>query len=128
MSVKKQPDNNLSKEQNRFLKALQASLGNITGACAKIRISRQTYYNWMKNPEFAQAVENVNEANLDYAESKLLSLIRQENATAIIFYLKTKGKKRGYIERVENEVELNAFEKLLRSMPDEDEDETQEEP
>ena len=105
MPVKKQT-NNLSKEQNRFLKALQASLGNITGACAKIHISRQTYYNWMKNPEFAQAVEDVNEANLDYAESKLLSLIRQENATAIIFYLKTKGKKRGYIERVENEVEL----------------------
>lgn len=121
MPVKNQ-NNNLTKEQNRFLKALQASLGNITGACLKVRISRQTYYNWMKNPEFAEAVDNVNEANLDYAESKLLSLIRQENPTAIIFYLKTKGKNRGYIERVENEVELNAFEKLLRNMP-EDEDE-----
>ena len=114
---------NLTKEQNSFLKALKLSLGNVTGACAKVKISRQTYYNWLKIPEFAEAVDVVNESNLDYAESKLLSLIRQENPTAIIFYLKTKGKKRGYIERVENDVEINDFEKLLRGMPDDEENE-----
>lgn len=120
MAAKKLKYENLSKQQNRFLEALTLTLGNVTGACAKIKVSRQTYYNWMKNPEFAEAVEEVNESNLDYAESKLLSLIRQENPTAIIFYLKTKGKKRGYIERVENEVDVNAFEKLLRDMPDDE--------
>ena len=119
---KKQPaESNLSKKQWTFIKALESTLGNITGACAKARVSRQTYYNWMKNQEFADEVDAVNEANLDYAESKLLSLIRQENPTAIIFYLKTKGKKRGYVERIENEVEVNPFEKLLRDIPDEDE-------
>jgi hypothetical protein len=123
MAVKKLKYENLSKEQNRFLEALKLSLGNVTGACAKVKVSRQTYYNWMKNPEFADAVEEVNESNLDYAESKLLSLIRNENPTAIIFYLKTKGKKRGYIERVENEVDVNAFEKLLREMPDDEDSE-----
>lgn len=120
MAAKKLKYENLSKQQNRFLEALTLTLGNVAGACAKIKVSRQTYYNWMKNPEFAEAVEEVNESNLDYAESKLLSLIRQENPTAIIFYLKTKGKKRGYIERVENEVDVNAFEKLLRDMPDDE--------
>jgi hypothetical protein len=123
MAVKKLKYENLSKEQNRFLEALKLSLGNVTGACAKVKVSRQTYYNWMKNPEFADAVEEVNESNLDYAESKLLSLIRNENPTAIIFYLKTKGKKRGYIERMENEVDVNAFEKLLREMPDDEDSE-----
>lgn len=119
----KDQDNNFSRTQNRFLKALKETLGNITGACVKANISRQTYYNWMNDDEFAKAVDEVNESNLDYAESKLLSLIRQENATAIIFYLKTKGKKRGYIERVENDLGLNAFEDTLRSMgEDEDED------
>lgn len=46
-------------------------------------------------------MENINERNLDYAESALLKLIKEGNATALIFFLKTKGKHRGYIERSE---------------------------
>ncbi len=122
--AKKQADNNFTRKQNSFLKALKETLGNITAACMQVHISRQTYYNWMNDDEFAQAVDEVNESNLDYAESKLLSLIRQENATAIIFYLKTKGKSRGYVERIENDLGLNAFEETLRNMgEDDDEDE-----
>lgn len=122
MENKKKSLCNLSKEQNRFLKALKETLGNITGACLKIHISRQTYYNWMNNSEFAQAVEDTNESNIDYAESKLLSLIRDGNVTAIIFYLKTKGKKRGYIEKTEHDVNTNPFLELMQSLPDDDED------
>lgn len=111
-----------SKKQKQFLKALNLTTGNVTAACKQAKVSRQTYYNWMKDDDFAAAVDEVNESNLDYAESKLQSLIRQENPTAIIFYLKTKGKKRGYVERVENEVDINAFEKLLMDDVDDDDD------
>jgi hypothetical protein len=53
------------------------------------------------DPEYKKAVDDLQNVALDYAESKLHSQIKKENATAIIFYLKTKGKKRGYIERQE---------------------------
>jgi len=39
------------------------------------------------------------EIALDYGESKLFELIADKNPAAVIFFLKTKGKKRGYIEQ-----------------------------
>jgi hypothetical protein len=38
---------------------------------------------------------------LDFGESQLHSQIEKGNTSATIFFLKTKGKKRGYIERSE---------------------------
>jgi hypothetical protein len=41
------------------------------------------------------------------AESQLRSAIRSKNIAAIIFYLKTKGKGRDYIERTEQDVQAS---------------------
>lgn len=45
-----------------------------------------------------QAYLNEKESLLDIAESKLIENIQDNDNTAIIFYLKTQGKKRGYSE------------------------------
>jgi hypothetical protein len=75
---------------------------NISATCNALGISRQTYYNWLKNDEDLKLeIEHSQEAVLDNVESKLLSAINDGNITAIIFYLKTKGKGRGYVERSE---------------------------
>ena len=94
----------LSKKET-FLIALRNNLGHISKACTAANIHRQTYYSWIdKDPEFKQECADVEESLLDLTESKLLENIQKGDNTCIIFYLKTKGKKRGYVEKQEFEV------------------------
>ena len=83
----------------RFLKALAANAGNFTQACRGAQITRPSVYNWMRDhPKFKAEVDEVKESLLDFTESKLLKLIKDNNSTAIMFYLKTQGRGRGYGE------------------------------
>ena len=85
-----------------MLDSLEKSLGVVTTACKSVGISRQTHYQWMQeDEEYKKAVEDLNDVAIDFAESQLHKQIKDGNSTATIFYLKTKGKKRGYIERQE---------------------------
>jgi len=91
----------MAKDRDKFLEVFASKMGNVSKACEAANISRQTYYDWMKDNEFASKVDEVKEGLLDFAEHQLLSNIKDGKKTEIIFYLKTKGKKRGYIERQE---------------------------
>jgi len=85
-----------------MIEALEANLGIVTPAAAKIGIHRGTHYYWMKtDPDYAAAVESVQDIALDFAESKLHKLISEGDTGATIFLLKTLGKGRGYVERQE---------------------------
>jgi len=99
--------NNMDKSRHikkeSMLKALEKSLGIVTVACKKANIPRSTYYKWMReDKEFEAEVKDIENIALDFAESHLHKQIRDYNSTAAtIFYLKTKGKNRGYVERQE---------------------------
>lgn len=85
-----------------LLTALEKSFGVVTTACRNANISRQTFYNYYKDDEeFKKACDDIGEIALDMAESQLHKQILEGNTSATIFYLKTKGKKRGFIERQE---------------------------
>ena len=85
-----------------MLNALTKSLGVVTTACKFVDISRETHYRWLReDTEYKEAVESIADIAIDFAESKLHDSIENGSDTAIIFYLKTKGKKRGYVERQE---------------------------
>ena len=93
---------NTEKRKEAFLEALDKSLNNISQACHLAGVSRATVYNWIKEDEkFAKQVSELNEVVLDFVEAQLFKQIRDGNTTAIIFFLKTRGKKRGYVERQE---------------------------
>lgn len=110
-------------KQKRFLKHFAEGHGIISYACQAAGIARRTYYNWMESDEqFKKVVEDLQEEVIDRVESKLLTKINDEDLTAIIFYLKTKGKNRGYVEMVENKVTVNPFEEMMKALPDEPED------
>jgi hypothetical protein len=90
------------KKKAKLLDCLRETSGIVAYACEKAGISRVTYYNWCKeDPEFKRKAEDIQELQIDVAEAALLKKIKNEDTTAIIFYLKTKGKNRGYSERHE---------------------------
>lgn len=88
-----------------MLDALEKSLGVVTTACKSVGIGRTTHYMWLdEDPEYKAAVESISDVAIDFAESNLHKQIKGGNSTATIFYLKTKGKNRGYVERQEFDV------------------------
>lgn len=93
------PDEEAQKKAS-FLSALKASKGIIQTACDACGITRAMFYRWRDGDSgFKAKYDEVNEGQIDKVESKLLRKIDDGDTTAIIFYLKTKGKSRGYSER-----------------------------
>ena len=97
--------NKIQHNKKILLKALEKSMGIVSKACKIADLDRGTFYNYYKNDEdFKEAVDNMQDYVLDFAESKLLENIKDKKETSIIFYLKTKGRKRGYIEKQDVDV------------------------
>ena len=94
--------NKTEQHKKAILEALEMSLGVVTTACKKVGIGRTIFYEWLKDDEqFKEAVDEISNVTLDFAESQLHKQIMDGNTSATIFYLKTKGKNRGYVERSE---------------------------
>lgn len=92
----------LATRKKDMVEALKSALGIVSIACKTVGMDRATHYRWLKDdPNYAEAVADVSEIALDFAESSLHKQIKDGDTTATIFYLKTKGKKRGYIEKQE---------------------------
>jgi hypothetical protein len=86
----------------KLIQAIHESKGLLTLAAKKAGVTYWTLWKYTKDyPTVAKAVEESKEGLLDLAEAKLYQEINNNNMTAIIFFLKTKGKSRGYIERQE---------------------------
>ncbi|GIZ15512.1 hypothetical protein [Capnocytophaga catalasegens] len=88
---------------------------NISATCSALNITRKTFYSWReKRPKLNELLKEAEESIIDFAESKLLSNIQEGDTTSLIFFLKTKGKHRGYVEKVEQEVTVNPFFELMK--------------
>lgn len=108
----------LDTKKRNFLKALKESLGIVTTACDSLNISRTTYYTWLNNDsEFKNQVDDIQNIALDFAESALHKQIKNGNHISTIFYLKTKGKKRGYSEHLQPEKNIKTTGYVVQSEP-----------
>ena len=82
--------------------AIKKSRGFVSKAAADCNTSRTTFHKMInEHPTLREAVEDAREANKDFVENKLMTAINNDNITAIIFYLKTQAKDRGYVEKQE---------------------------
>lgn len=94
--------NKIQQYKKALLEALEKSLGVVTTACKTVGVDRGTFYRYYnEDATFKQAVDELENVALDFAESQLHKQIQNGEVSSTIFYLKTKGKKRGYIERQE---------------------------
>lgn len=82
-------------------KSIVRSFGNLSTAAKSLQVERATLYAWIEQEGLEEAVQEGRNRRLDFAESMLDKGMKEGNMTAIIFYLKTQGKSRGYIERQE---------------------------
>lgn len=103
--------------KKKILESLENHNGIVTTACKSIGLARSTFYKWCEDDaEFKASVDDIQEVAIDFVESKLMEKIngvytsgkegevydQPPSDTAIIFFLKTKGKSRGYQETVIN--------------------------
>ena len=138
VASERKPTKSTTIKKARFIKLFPKKAENISETCKSLKIDRKTYYKWIaKDKKFAKKIEELKEAGIDYAESQLKKLmtgivlpetkvfnhfgkiieceVERHFApckTSIIFFLKTKGKKRGYIEHVEEEKKADTNEKI----------------
>lgn len=85
-----------------IIEALKATGGLVYMAARKLGCDPSTINIRAKaSPEIREAIDSARGDMLDMAEHELKKAVRGGDMTAIIFTLKTIGKHRGYVERVE---------------------------
>lgn len=98
----------LTKKQQLMIESLKSNACNISQACKSANISRQTHYDWIdKSDNYKKEYNDVVESLIDFAESALMRQIKEGIVPSTIFFLKTRGKSRGYVERQEIDMEVD---------------------
>jgi len=88
--------------------ALKACRGKVYVAAERLGCDPETIKRHMKKkPEMAQYVADCRAAMVDKAEMALETCILNREHWAVALALKTLGKERGYVERTEQQVEVN---------------------
>lgn len=87
---------------NDYINAIHKHHGIITYVAEELGVHRAAVYRMRERHErVAIALNEARERMTDHVENKLMQRINEGDTTATIFYLKTQGKARGYVERTE---------------------------
>ena len=98
----------MAKRKERLLDCLVKCNGVISHACEMANVNRRLYYDYYQNdPDFRRDADKVEDIVFDKVEHKLFDLIEAGNAQVLLYYLKTKMKKRGYIEKTEMDLNIS---------------------
>jgi hypothetical protein len=89
---------------HQFLEAIPGTGGIVTAIARKVGCAWATARKFIDtHPTVASAYQDECESILDLAEAKTISAIKDGDTQMIRYYLSTKGKRRGYSEKVETE-------------------------
>lgn len=117
------PNTRVTEEQ--VLTAIKKNKGLLYAAARELGVSTKTLSNYGSRwPSVAEAISEEKGLMLDFSESKLYQAINNGEAWAICFFLKTRGKHRGFTERFEIETShgnipgsAGVLEKVIAEMP-----------
>jgi hypothetical protein len=116
---KREPRVSTAIRKKAMIEAMQNSLGNITYSTRSIGVSRASHYGWMRTDEnYKKQIEECKEIALDFVEAALMKLISKGKTSAIIYFLKHRGRSRGYnigchgCKYLEQANQKNEFEKM----------------
>jgi hypothetical protein len=91
--------------EERVIAALERSHGLMQPAARELRTTREIIFDYScRFPAVRRCISDNRESTLDMAEARLISAVRAGNLKAIIFFLKTRGRERGYGQKFETEV------------------------
>lgn len=120
-------ENKTEHNKKKLVEAMERALGVVTTACKLAGLGRTIFYEYYKtDEEFKRACDDIENVALDFAESQLHKQIKGGNPASTIFFLKTKGKKRGYFEKTLNEninkgmLEIKVSDKLNQALKDDE--------
>lgn len=99
----------------QVIKAVKDSHGILTAVAERLGCNRTTVYDYAKRYLSVQkAIDEERDVIIDKAEDTLFKkAIQDEDTTSLIFLLKTVGKRRGYIERQERDVNISNLSEWL---------------
>ena len=113
------PHRKISKSQ--YVEALRAARGLVSVAAERLGMTPNGVYKAIQRmPELREVQEEATEKMLDFAEAKLYQHIADDNLQATVFYLKTRGKHRGYVEKQEQAGEMRVVVEHVRQPIPED--------
>jgi hypothetical protein len=96
-----------------LLEALEKSLGIVTEACEKSGLSRTQHYKWYKeDDDYKNAVDSIENKFIDFAETHLKKQIENGSTQATTFFLRTRGRRRGYNEK--QEIDLTSGDEKIK--------------
>jgi hypothetical protein len=85
--------------------ALMETFGNVALSARRLGVSREYLSRTItKTPALKVILNSAREERVDHAESALSRAVINGEAWAVCFTLKTLGKSRGYVERVQQEI------------------------
>lgn len=88
----------VEEKKAELLLQLTKSYGIIRLACRRARVGPTMFYEYKNSdPVFAFKVNEIVDSFVDLAETRLYDMVLTGDRAAIMFYLKAKGKGRGYM-------------------------------
>jgi hypothetical protein len=89
----------------QVIKAIKDKKGIVSSVADSLGCNRLTVYNYInRHATVQQALQDERERMIDTAESALYVALSKQEAWAVSLVLKTIGKNRGYVERIENNI------------------------